>query len=147
MREKITEVIWAFIIAFFFIALLMILTPADAAVQTYEDELVGFYTGDELKKACEGDRHTVQRATCLGYIAGVTDGALDNIKAAMTSKTMACEDPYSGTVDDIRKMVVWIIDTYPNASKPTADAEMVILHALGEVWKCTGIAPTPKQKT
>jgi len=32
MREKITEIVWAFIIAFFFLAFLLIFTPVGAAV-------------------------------------------------------------------------------------------------------------------
>jgi hypothetical protein len=43
-------------------------------------------------------------------------------------------------------MVRWVFKTYPEASKPTSDAEMVVLHAILEINRCERVEVEPAKE-
>ena len=148
MREKITEVIWAFIIAFFFIALLMILTPADAAAGNYDANMPGFLDGAELHGYCVEGQPNFSKQLCLGYVAGIYDSGIDDLVALVSEhEGFECEwTQYS--IGDLMAMVQWVFRDDSTASSPDSDASMVVMRAIVLKEKCTSTdGDTPKHKT
>ena len=79
-------------------------------------------------------------------VSGVYDGPLDSLIQVMSSDIMECKPQAKVTIGMLVGMTRWIFETYPEARKPTADAEMVVLHATLEVYRCTRTEPKSRLK-
>lgn len=118
--------------------ILLLLAAPCLAENSFEDPYVGFFNAKTLYDHCHQPTVSYRDGICDGYIAGIGDLVMETLPWAITSGAMECDKWRPGELKfgTLRQMVDWMFDTYPQASMPTSDAEMVVRQAIWQIFEC-----------
>lgn len=92
----------------------------------------GAYTGNELHAVCSS-RAMIDVGVCLGFVAGVVDGALMMTRPLPRKEQLICR-PDGVTVGQMRDIVVKFLNDKPGNRH--VDAEIMVGLALANAFPC-----------